>query len=85
MRTGKYTAIPTLFGEMGWYPLAIDQKVSMINYYIRLKNMDDSRLTKHVFKWDQQKCVSNWSKEIKSILTDCELDNLFTEGRLPRF
>ena len=82
--TGKYTAIPTLFGEMGWYPSDIDQKLSMVNYYVRLKYMDDDRLTKHIFLWDQERCVNNWSKEVKTILGICELGNMFTVGNLFR-
>ena len=46
--------------------------------------MDNQRLTKKIFLWDKtlndQKLISTWNSELKSIFHQCDLDLLFNLG-----
>ena len=48
--------------------------LDMVRYFVRLVNMDKSRLTYKVFRWDYDRPRSGtWCHEIKSILSQCDL------------
>ena len=71
---GKYTAIPALYGELGWKTPQMRHHLDMVRYFVRLVNMDKSRLTYKVFRWDYDRPRSGtWCHEIKSILSRCDL------------
>ena len=38
--------IAALIGDMGWLPITTITKISLIGFWFRLSNMDDSRLNK---------------------------------------
>ena len=42
---GKYTAIPAMYGELCWKTPIMRHHLDMIRYFIRLVDMDQSRLT----------------------------------------
>ena len=63
----KFAPIDGFIGDMGWTQAQIRRQVSMIRFWNRLVNMNDSRLTKKVFLHDLALCNSNWSSEIKQV------------------
>ena len=50
--TNKFTAIPALEGDMGWFPPYIRHRLEAVRLFIRLSRMSPDRLTKRVFLWD---------------------------------
>ncbi len=48
----RYVPLPAIDGDMGWSSCDTRRKVAMFKHWIRLIDMDDSRLPKIVFKWD---------------------------------
>ena len=51
----------------------------MVRFFGRVRRMDDSRLTKIVFKWDkalnESGEVSTWGTELSSVLTECNMEH----------
>ena len=61
---------------MGWEPPEIRHKCDMVRLWNRLINMPDSRLTKHIFKWDLSTGRS-WTREIESVFDEAGLQHIF--------
>lgn len=85
---GKFTPIPAITGEMGWTPPYIRNRCNMIRLWCRLVNLDTRRIPYIIFKWDMNFSIAHretWSNDVKSIMTDCGLRDLFdsshTDGR----
>ena len=64
-------------GDCGWLSSISRRKLEMIRLWNRLVRMDRNRLTFKVFKWDHMLCSRNWSKDIKEILSLCNMSNSF--------
>ena len=73
----KYAANAAINGDMGWINCATRQKIEMVRYWNRLCEMDNNRLTKHIFLWDYGKNMNNWSNCIKSVLIECNMNDHF--------
>jgi len=73
----KYTPTVAMLGDMGWFPLYIDQYVSVARYWNRLLHMDDSRLTKSIFEADYAVNNNNWSSRLLSILNDTDRRHIY--------
>lgn len=89
---GKFTPIPAITGEMGWTPPYIRNRCNMIRLWCRLVNLDLRRIPYRIFKWDMHFSIAHrdtWSNDVKSIMTDCGLRDLFdsshTDGLSARF
>ena len=78
MGVHKYASIPGLYGDMAWKSPVTRHRLEMIRLWIRIVEMDNSRLTKRIYVWDKRIKKSNWSNEVKLILKDCELEHLYT-------
>ena len=48
---GRYTPNTAVNGDMGWDKPIIKQWSSVVNNWIRIKNMDDGRINKKIYKW----------------------------------
>ena len=46
------TPLPSLYGEMGWLKTKYRHYIHVIRFWNRLVNMDNHRLTKHIFQSD---------------------------------
>ena len=60
-----------IYGELNRYPLAIDSKIKTLKYWLKLQEMDDSRIPKQAYIRDEREMHINpnsWSKEIKNML-----------------
>ena len=73
----KYTPVAALLGDMGWFPLYIEQYVSVARFWNRLLHMDDGRLTKSIFEADYRKNSRNWSSRFQSVLKEIDCENIF--------
>ena len=67
-----------IHGECGWLPSAIRRKLEMARLWNRFVLMPNTRVSKHVFKWDKEICRKNWSAEIKKLFADIGLVENFT-------
>ena len=82
---GKYTAIPAMYGELCWKTHIMRHHLDMIRYFIRLVNMDQSRLTYKVFRWDYDKPrIGTWCHEIKTILNKHNIGHYYSIIPAPR-
>ena len=69
-------ALLGLEGDIGWSNCKIRQNVNMIKLWNRLVLMNNDRLTKKIFEWDQRLGIG-WSKEIFEIFQNCGFANIF--------
>ena len=70
-----------LYGEMGWLKTKYRHYIHVIRFWNRLVNMDNHRLTKHIFQSDTLFSVTgkrNWSYDVNSIIQHLRLpENVF--------
>ncbi len=48
-----YAPLPAIVGDMGWSSCDTTRKVAMFRYWNKLIDIDDSRIPKSVFKWNE--------------------------------
>lgn len=65
--TNKYTAIPALEGDMGWFPPYIRHQVETVRLFQRLSRMPPTRLTNRIFMWDIAQ-PHGWSREVVDLI-----------------
>ena len=65
--TNKFTAIPALEGDMGWFPPYIRHRLDAVRLFIRLSRMSPDRLTKRVFLWDLDQPHS-WGRNVTDVI-----------------
>lgn len=73
---GKFSALPSIVGDMGWTSTGVRQHVEMIRLWFRLVSMPETRITKKVFRWDydlSRTGKANWCKDIKAIFNSVNL------------
>jgi hypothetical protein len=71
--TGKTAPLCGLRSELSWPEPRSRTQTRMLRYYFHLRDMENNRLTKKVFLYDQQFAISNqnlscWTSEINQIL-----------------
>ena len=80
------TNISALYGELGRFPLAVIRNISMIRYWTKVINLDETSLVKKVYF--MLKCDSdsdrnyggrNWASQIKTILQNHGLLNVWLD------
>ena len=77
---GKKSPIPALYGETGWHNLTYHKTKDSLNYWLKLFNMENQRITKKVFIWDYKKALTGkncWNKDIKEALTEINMEDVF--------
>ena len=71
-----------LYGDTGWLKPRESRYLCLFNYWNKLVNMREDRLTKCIFNWDYlQGNVNNWSSDMKNLCEQLELD--FYESKQP--
>ena len=71
---GRFTAMPAIYGEMAWRTPQYRHHLDMVRYFVRLINMDKTRLPYHIFMWEYNRPrQGTWCHEIKVILEQCGL------------
>ena len=83
----KQTPIPGIFSEMNWPEPRSRTQLQMVRHYHRMLKIEDHRLIKKVFLWDQHLNdlgrVNTWSSEIKDILSRNNMANIYEQGMFP--
>ena len=78
----RFTPVPALYGDTGWLKPRESRYLCLFNYWNKLVNMREDRLTKCIFNWDYLQCnVNNWSSDMKNLCEQLELD--FYESKQP--
>ena len=64
----RYTSNAACRSEIGNYPLLIDIKMSLVNYWLRIQELPDDNLTKQAY-FEQKKtnCADTWSSTVNRI------------------
>lgn len=75
----RYTPIAAMLGDMGWFPLYIDQYIAVARYWNRLLDMSSNRLTRAIFEADYRKNKKNWSSRLLGILNDHDCRHYFEQ------
>ena len=67
---GKYSALPSLEGDMGWIPTKIRHQLDTLKLWFRLCNMPVYRITRKIFLWDYSlsRTKNTWCRDVKSLL-----------------
>ena len=74
------TPLPSLYCETGWSKTITMRKIQMINFWLKIYNMNENRLTKKVFVEDYKLALlgsNNWNSDVKNILEEIEETDLF--------
>jgi hypothetical protein len=71
-----------LYGELGSYPMSVYIKLCMVNYWSKLKNGKDSKLSLILYKYMYIKNLngqyqSSWFDSVKGILENCCFSNIW--------
>ena len=78
--TGKKAPLPGLYGDMGWHKLKFYRKREMVGYWLKLFNMQNTRITKKVFNWDYRRALlgkKGWNRDVRNILESTNMQDLF--------
>ncbi len=81
MGVHRLSAIPGIQGDMGWLDCPDRWSVEIIRLYNRFVNMDHSRLNRALFLFDKSANGHNWSKKVKKVLSECNLENLWNRNQ----
>lgn len=82
----RYLGVPLktpskmVYGELGRYPLYVNSSLKFIKYWIRLLQMEDSRLPKQAYSMmriQDQSGKRNWASEIRELLTKIGFDTVW--------
>ena len=76
----KFASNVVVNGDMGWTVPEVRRKLNMLRLWVRLEKMEDDRLTKKVYIWDRENKNNNWSRDLKRILKDIGLPELWDTG-----
>ena len=77
MGVAKVTPIPFLYGEMNWLAPQIRHKIELVRLWLRLIDMDSSRITKKIFDWDYQIAENGnvgWNSNVKTVFTTAGME-----------
>ena len=77
---GKCAPLPAIYTDLQWKPAFVRQRVAVIRYWCRLRQMPECRLTRRVFDWDHTLATRgrrSWNKEVKDILAQCNIPEAF--------
>ena len=66
-----------IYGELGRFPLLINIKIRMINFWSRIVTSDNSKLTKILYSLVCKDNRNPWVKCVRNILNECGLSYIF--------
>ena len=70
-----------VYGELARFPLAINSKLRAVSYWLRLLDMDDTRLPKLAYlrELKENRKTKSWCNDIKDILDHTGFSNVWTQ------
>ena len=75
----RYAALEALRGDMGWSTFRERQMKATLRYKVRLERMEDTRLARKVYLWNERH--SRWLKNCINMSNRCNLGIIWTYGR----
>ncbi len=82
---GRYTPTDAVLGDLGWTPISISQRETVLRHWKRLVTMDNTRLNKKIYKWSD-KCSApgckNWNYKVRKLFHDNECGDLCSTERI---
>ncbi len=75
----RFACLGGLRGDFGWLSPRFQRFIIMVNFWNRLINMGNDRLTKHMFEYDHRLCSNNWCSEIKDIFVKLGMVQIFNQ------
>ena len=79
LNVGRYTPNAAVAGDIGWTPVITKCWKSVLTFWCRNVNMDNSRLNKKVFYWSNNKSgnrCKNWHFRVCKLLKDFDSSKL---------
>ncbi len=76
----RLTPIPGIQGDFDWLDCRSRSILESVRLFNRFLKMDNNRLNKKVFMWDQALCRENWSSSFKLVLDDMSLSNYWVNN-----
>ena len=79
LNVGRYTPNAAVTGDIGWTPLITKCWKSVLTFWCRNVNIDNSRLNKKVFYWSNNKSgnrCKNWHFRVRKLLKDFDSSEL---------
>ena len=73
----RFAPNPAINGDMGWVNSHIRRKINMLRLWNRLMYMQDNRLTKQVFRFDQMLHRHNWYSEVEKLFNELNMMHIF--------
>ena len=73
----RFAPNPAINGDMGWVNSHIRRKINMLRLWNRLMYMQDNRLTKQVFRFDQMLHRHNWYSEVEKLFNELNMIHIF--------
>ena len=73
MGVGRYTPNAAVHGDSGWQPTVVRQWSSVINQWIRVKSMSDSRINFRIFEWCERNSghrCKNWNYRVNMMFQE---------------
>ena len=78
----RFTSVPAISGDMAWLTPKSRRHLEIVRFWLRLSEMDDSRLTKKVYLWDKGRTKGSWTKDVNHILKEHNLEHLICDEPL---
>jgi len=69
----RFAPLAAIHGDMGWTDPQVRRHVTMIRFWNRIVDMEDTRLPKIILKWDISLRKNTWSNDVKTIFNKCEM------------
>ena len=78
----RFAPVDALLGDMGWLSARNRHKLLILNFWNRLCDLPNSRLTRKVFDWDRKfsNIRGTWAYAVKQILIDINCRDLFDDA-----
>ena len=79
---GKYSALPSLEGDMCWTPPHIRASLDVVRLWLRLQSLPQTRLVRRIYDWDltlARQGKQNWCKDLMKIFYQAGHESLVNE------
>ena len=79
---GKCASNVALRGDMGWNSCFVKAKLEVFRLWLKLRNVDDSRILKHIHNWSKLNGRS-WDARVVKLANELNVSDLIQDVNLP--
>ena len=79
---GKCASNVALRGDMGWNSCFVKAKLVVFRLWLKLRNVDDSRILKHIHNWSKLNGRS-WDARVVKLANELNVSDLIQDVNLP--